>query len=292
MTPVRTPRPDSRFDDPGVAGHGRAISGTAGKRALLGALALPLAFAALCAQAQTTRQLEAQVSAQPAASLPGTGWGLGFAAGYDRMPYRDFDNKVRVLPLVSFESPSIGFFGTTFDIKLPSAGAVAFRLRARYFGDGYEADDSPYLDGMAKRRGGVSLGGAAVWGSQYGNLTVEALGAVGDAEGKRVRLAFERGFQSGAWSLTPRLEMTWLDSDHVDYYYGVRTGEARVGRAAYEGDSTVNVGVGLRLGYALAPNQSVFLDVGGTRLGSGIRDSPLVDRSTQSGVRAGYLYRF
>jgi outer membrane scaffolding protein for murein synthesis (MipA/OmpV family) len=42
----------------------------------------------------------------------------------------------------------------------------------------------------------------------------------------------------------------------------------------------------------LAPNQTTFVDLGVTRLGSSIKNSPLVDRSTLPMVRVGYLYRF
>ena len=48
----------------------------------------------------------------------------------------------------------------------------------------------------------------------------------------------------------------------------------------------------LRVDYRLSARQNVFLDVRSTRLGDGIADSPLVDRSTQTGLRVGYLYRF
>lgn len=37
---------------------------------------------------------------------------------------------------------------------------------------------------------------------------------------------------------------------------------------------------------------NVFLDMGAKRMGSSIRDSPLVEKSTQFGVGLGYLYRF
>jgi MipA family protein len=52
------------------------------------------------------------------------------------------------------------------------------------------------------------------------------------------------------------------------------------------------VEVGLRVDYRLSARQNVFLDLRSTRLGDGIADSPLVDRSTQTGLRVGYLYRF
>ena len=72
----------------------------------------------------------------------------------------------------------------------------------------------------------------------------------------------------------------------------MRSAEVRAGRAAYTGDAASNVEAGLRLGYAVAPRHNVFVDLSATRLGSAIKDSPLVDRSNQSSVKAGYLYSF
>lgn len=101
-------------------------------------------------QAQVLAPELAAKEAQPASSQ----WGLGIGAGYTTKAYRDFDNKVSPLPLVLYENRYISFFGTTLDAKLPSAGPVSFRLRAKYSMDGYEAKDSPFLSGMEERKGG------------------------------------------------------------------------------------------------------------------------------------------
>jgi outer membrane protein len=78
----------------------------------------------------------------------------------------------------------------------------------------------------------------------------------------------------------------------VDYYYGVRASEATAARPAYQGDSLTAVDVGLRLEYSPATRHSLFLDVSAKRFGGSIKDSPLVERVTQSFVGFGYLYRF
>ena len=252
-------------------------------------LAAALAFGAQhAAQAQVLAPELAAKEASPAPSQ----WGLGLGVGLDRKAYRDFDNDVKALPLLLFENRHVSFFGTTLDAKLPSSGPLSFRLRARYASDGYEAKDSPFLRGMAERKGGVWLGGAVLWRGSVVNASAEALAATGDAEGKRVKLELNRNFQVGAITLTPRVAVNWQDKKFVDYYYGVRAAEVRAGRAAYTGDAASNVEAGLRLGYAVAPRHNVFVDLSATRLGSAIKDSPLVDRSNQSSVKAGYLYSF
>lgn len=220
-------------------------------------------------------------------------WGLGFAAASDRKPYRAFDNKTQGLPLVTYENRYVSILGPGLDLKLPSAGPVSFRLRARYANDGYEPQDSPFLAGMDKRKAGFWLGGAATWHAGFANLSAELLAdASGNSDGMQFKLRLDRRFQAGAFDITPRISANWVDKKYVDYYYGVRSYEVRADRSLYEGRSTVNVEVGLRLGYALAPKQTVFLDVSASSLGSGVKDSPLVDRSSATAVRVGYIYRF
>ena len=247
-----------------------------------------LSVALPAAQAQVLAPELAAKEASPAPSQ----WGLGLAVGLDRKAYRDYDNDVQALPLLLFENRYISFFGATLDAKLPSSGPLSFRLRARYANDGYEAKDSPFLRGMAERKGGVWLGGAVLWRGSVVNASAEALAATGDAEGKRVKLELNRNFQVGALTFTPRVAANWQDKKFVDYYYGVRAAEVRVGRAAYTGDAASNVELGLRMGYAVAPRHNVFVDLSATKMGSAIKDSPLVDRSNQGSVKAGYLYSF
>lgn len=63
-------------------------------------------------------------------------------------------------------------------------------------------------------------------------------------------------------------------------------------RAFYEEKSTTNVQVGLRVDYTPVRHHMPFLDVGATRVGSSIKDSPLVDKSVQTSVAIGYVYSF
>jgi len=236
----------------------------------------------------------AQTSASPGAdSGAATQWGLGVGLDYQRRPYRDFDDKLRALPLLMFENRYVSVLGTRADLKLPSQGPVSFSLRMRYALDGYEADDSPFLAGMAKRKDSLWLGGTATWRSGFGNLSAEVLGdASGHSQGAQFRLQLDRRIRAGDFGFTPRIAAHWMDRKYVDYYYGVRAAEARTGRAFHRGEDAVNLELGVRVDYALTPRQSMFLDLSATHLGNAIQDSPLVDRSGLAGVRVGYLYRF
>lgn len=244
----------------------------------LGALAAPTAWAQ-----QSVKEMQDGESQ----------WGLGIGLGFQRKPYREFDDKAQGLPLILYENKYVSILGPSLDVKLPSAGPVSFRLRARYAADGYEAEDSPYLTGMDKRKASFWLGGAATWHADFANLSAELLAdASGNSKGSKFKLQLDRRFTSGAFGFTPRVSAQWMDRKYVDYYYGVRETEVRVDRARYDGQSAVNMELGLRVDYTIAPKQNVFVDFSATSLGSGIKESPLVDRSSSSAVRVGYLYRF
>jgi len=224
---------------------------------------------------------------------PGSLWGLGATVGFERKPYRDFDDKAQVLPVLFYENRWLRLAGPSLDLKLPSTESISWGPRLRFAGEGYEADDSPYLRGMSERKSSFWAGGAVSWHAPWATLSAEVLAdASGNSKGSRVTLAVERRFARGNIDLTPRLAVHYVDDKYANYYYGVRASEATALRPFHDGKSTSNVEVGLRIGYLLTPQQKLSFDVSTTRLGSGIKDSPLVDRNRQDSVRATYLYLF
>jgi outer membrane protein len=247
----------------------------------------------------------AQAQARPPAQVPAesieaphavdqTQWALGAAFNSQNSPYRGVTKRVSAIPLVLYESRYLHFFGTTFDLKLPTiADQLQFTFRAKYaLGDGYKASDSANLQGMEDRKGSVWGGVTAVWDNPFVKLSAELLTA-GSTKGSTVKLSAEHGFiVDSRFKLTPHASAVRMNSQYVDYYYGVKSNEVTADRAAYTGQSTTNVEVGLRADYALTPKQLILLDVSETRRGSGITNSPLVDKSSSFGFRLGYLYKF
>lgn len=207
--------------------------------------------------------------------------------------YRGIDRDSFALPLVTYESKWLSLGIPSTDVKLYSNHAVSFRLRARFDFEGYSPDDSPFLEGMEKRKRSIWTGGAFLWRNEIANVSAELLAdAMGNSKGTRASLQMDRRFNVGNVGLTPRLGIEWYDRKFVDYYYGVKASEATALRAAYQGKSTTALSVGLRFDYSPAARHTVLLDVGAKRLGSSIKDSPIVEKATQTMLGLGYLYRF
>jgi MipA family protein len=261
---------------------------SAGKPACVSALAAAL-----------TCSLPAMAAEPSGDAPPATSWSLGLGAASKQKPYTGMDRDTTVLPLLQLENQYVHVFGPVVEFKLPSLAIrdsqkPDFRIVGKYDGSGYESGDAPILDGMDKRKGGVWAGLKAQWKNGIADVSAEWLGdASGNSKGQRFNLGVDRTWRFGEHvMLTPRLGASWQDKKYVDYYFGVRDSEARADRPAYTGISGVSAEVGVRGAYMFDKRHSVFMDLAVSSLPKGIKDSPLVDHSTENRVFLGYLYRF
>ncbi|KIN15852.1 MipA/OmpV family protein [Vreelandella titanicae] len=233
------------------------------------------------------------------ASANKTTWGLGIGAISKQEPYAGIDRDNSALPLLQVENRYFRVFGPGIEFKLPSINIsdsqqLNFGIVGQYDGSGYEENDAPILNGMGEREGGFWAGAKMEWNSNLVDVDAEWLTDVsGNSDGQRFNLGLERTWQIGEHVLlTPRVGASWQDDKNVDYYFGVRDSEIRFDRPAYSGESAINIKAGVRGVYQFDQHHSVLMGVEVTSLADEIKDSPLVDRSTQNAVFVGYLYTF
>lgn len=251
------------------------------------ALSMALSLATVGAWAQSTAPAPAAPKAATAT------WGAGLLVSAEVLPYRGVGSELRVLPVLQFENSWLRVFGPVIDLKLHDAESSNLALRLRYADTGYKARDSAFLAGMGERKNSVWLGAKGEWRNGIGQLSGEWLAdPSGHSKGQQLKLVAETLKHVGPIGVVPRLGLVWQDKKYVNYHFGVSASEARAGREAYAGKAAVSTEIGTRLLYRLAPQQSVFLDLSATALGSAIQDSPLVDRRWVSAARLGYVYRF
>jgi len=241
--------------------------------------------------------------AQPGDSrTPPSGWALGVGAISQQKAYAGIDRDNMAIPFIQYENRWISISGPQVGFKLLGLDLAPDQrlnvsLVARWDGSGYDDDDiedTPILNGMRERKSGIWAGARIAWSSRWVDISAEALAdASGNSEGKRFNLGVEKTWHIGERLLvTPRVAASWQDRKSIDYYYGVRADEARAGRPAYLGQSGVNTEAGVRTMYLFDRRHSAFVDLEVSRLAGDIKDSPLVDRSTENRVFVGYLYRF
>ena len=223
---------------------------------------------------------------------PRNGWSIGVGAISSPEPYIGADDEILVIPVLSVTAGRFSFRGIGASWQLGEWGGFEAEalLRARF--GGFEEDDSPFLEGMEDRRFSADLGLELSWeGELVGVRLVPAVDVLDRSGGAEVALELFTPIQLGPVRLEPRAGAAWQSSGLVDYYYGVRPGEARPGRPAYRPGSTVNGTVGLFVFAPLADRVTFQSFIRFERLGSEIEDSPIVaDTSAVTGL-VGISYR-
>ena len=259
-------------------------------------LAVLAGGAASAANAQQTVTGDSGVPDSPG---KGTEWGLGIGVITKQDAYKGIKRDTMAVPLLRFENEYVEFFGLSLEVKLPSlqlgeGSRIKFGLVGEADLSGYEAKDSPFLAGMAERKGGLWAGAKAEWENEFVDVSAEwTADTSGNSKGRKFSLGLKKEWRLGQHAMvTPYVTAHRLDKKYVDYYYGVRAAEATAGRPAYSGKDGVNVDIGLRTVYQFDDHHSMLLDVGVTRLAKQIKASPLVDRSSTSKVILGYVYNF
>jgi outer membrane protein len=166
---------------------------------------------------------------------------------------------------------------------------LALKLRGAW-----DPDDFDRTAGMRERDRSVEAGVTAAWATRPVVISAAYYRDVsGTTDGNSALLTLTHRFRVGErWSLAPSLGVEWLSADIVDYYYGVRADETTATRPAYTGRAAVNLRAGFGARYLLARDWVLLTGVSYTRLGSGITESPIVERSGVASVHAGAGWRF
>ena len=159
--------------------------------------------------------------------------------------------------------------------------------------DGIDVDHAPLLVGLADREptleGGFRFSGGGRWGTADIGMGADLEGEHG---GVRAALRYEWPIRLDRLVIAPALFATWRDRRNADHYYGVDEDEAGAGRPAYEvSESSVDIGVGYSVTYALGAALSVFHAFETRTLDDPIDASPLTANGSPFAVSAGVLYR-
>lgn len=171
------------------------------------------------------------------------------------------------------------------------------RLDARAFTQvrflGLEPDSSPFLEGMQTRQKSLDAGVELIYRGRPVGFRLGALSDVlGRSNGQEVSATAITGAPLGKALVLVGFGPRWLSANRVDYYYGVRAAEARPGRPEYSPTSTINWDLTVSTVFNPTPRWSVFGLLTREGLGSAIRSSPLVERSSAYSLVAFVAYKF
>ncbi len=212
-------------------------------------------------------------------------------------PYKGIDTQSRGIPFFLYRTNKLSIYGPMMSYSLFEDEYWQIKALAKVRFEGYEQDDSSFLQGMDDRQWTLEMGGSLSRILTIGNITTDlAADILNEHKGYELRLYYSYDFRNifkiPALTVTPNIGLAYRSRQLNDYYYGVRESEAIAGRPAYNvGDST-GLMSGLRVNYKLSEKLSLMSLISFEWLDDEIRNSPIIDEDYIESFLLGITYKF
>lgn len=150
------------------------------------------------------------------------------------------------------------------------------------------------LDDIGKRRMAALAGLEYAYYAGPAVFSVQALQDVsGVHEGQELRAGLDYRLQGAKNLFTLAGGFVWQSDDVVDYYYGLdRSDVGEISELYYQGDDTFTPFVRVDWIRPISPSWTFQATVHNKWFGDGIKDSPLLEKSTSTTVFIGGVYHF
>jgi outer membrane protein len=216
--------------------------------------------------------LEASKRAKP------VGFFYGLALGLNKEIYKGVDNQVIAFPLIGYRGKNLNVFGPFMNYRLGEFGHFEFSAQSKLQLNGFDESDSEFFKGMADRRSSLDIGLGLSYKKDHFKTDLSLMRDVLDrSNGSELSVKFSKTYYAGPIFIAPSLGLKFLDSNYVDYYYGVGASEVSVNRSMYQGDAAINTILGLSIATPIFFSGFTRISLENTWYDSTINNSPLVD---------------
>jgi outer membrane protein len=151
---------------------------------------------------------------------------------------------------------------------------------------GFDESDSDIFKNMQDRKFSMDAGLGVTYEKKDWKISVSSMfDVLGRSNGYEAKANVARVFRKGPLFFEPSLSLSYLDSNHVDYYYGVKADETNPLTYTYTGDSALNSSLGFSVSTPILLGGFTQLAFNYTWYDSAITNSPLVEDNTNLNIR-------
>lgn len=224
-------------------------------------------------------------------------YALGLNVSISQNPYTNANNSVIAYPyLTSFQHASLtddwlliadGDLGVR---KVTSGGWVFGAVgRMQTLGLGSERPDE--LIGLNDKQWAIEIAPLVAYRGWPVHITAKTYKEISGRHGGWIsELRLEKPFKRPWGYIVPSIKAAWLDETYANYYYQVTLPEARQGRPVYSPGATMNLAAELSLGYQITEKWLLSGNISYEKLGTAIRNSPIVERDRLWSAGLGIAY--
>ncbi|MEJ4044433.1 MipA/OmpV family protein [Erwinia sp. SLM-02] len=221
---------------------------------------------------------------------------LGASVIYSQSPYKSGQDRYYPVPIINYDGDSFYLNTLQAGYYLWKDSQDQFSLTVLGSPQNYDPDDADDGDmkSLNKRHmtmmAGFSYRHMADWGIVRTTLAGDVLD---NSNGIIWDLTYLYRFEFGQFSLTPGIGALWNSSNQNQYYYGISSAESdRSGLNRYDADDSWSPYLELTGGWKISDSWNATVSGRYVRLGDEIKDSPMVDKSSQVLLWSGISYTF
>ena len=217
------------------------------------------------------------------------GFLYGFGLGINQELYKGYDRRVIPLPILGYRGDRLSVLGPFVSYDLLQQEGVKLAVQASPRFQGFDSSDSDIFIGMDERDFSFDAGLGLKYEKDDWNVGLSSMfDVLNKSDGYELKASLGRAFKSGPIFYEPSISVSYLDANHVNYYYGVGAHEATSSRPAYQTDSAVNTTIGFSIATPIFFDGFTRLSIDYTWNDATIADSPLVDTDTNLSLRLLY----
>lgn len=224
-----------------------------------------------------------------------TRYGIGFTKSVAQRPFVGVDDQSTSLPYIVFGYKDFYIEGLNIGYSLWQGGDVVVDALAtpRFYEVKASFASNDELDGIEETKPTYLAGLSVKYRGSLATTTLQLLGDVLESDGYELLASVSRAFEfDNGLSLVPSTGITWQSAALVDHFYGVQSNEASLNRPVYGGHSSANAHVSATALYDVGKHIQLLAQVKYEALGSGTRNSPVVDEDSIVTAVIGAVYHF
>ena len=211
------------------------------------------------------------------------GFLYGIGLGVNREIYKGYDRRVIPLPIIGYRDEKLSVLGPFISYEIAQLGDIELTVNASPRFQGFDEDDSYIFAGMEERKFSMDAGFGVKYQRNDWNINFDIKKDVlSRSKGVELTSSLGKAFRFGPVFVEPNLSLSYLDDNHVNYYYGVGLNEISNIRTAYQADSALNTAIGVSVATPIFFGGFTRLAITHTWFDSSISNSPLVEDDTSS----------
>lgn len=222
-----------------------------------------------------------------------SGFLYGIGLSTNKEIYKGYDRRNLLLPIIGYKGEKLNIYGPFVSYEVLKFSNVKIVVQAAPRFQGFDDTDSFIFEGMADRKFSMDAGIGLNYKKNNWKISFSSMfDVLNRSNGIELTSAIAHTFRFGPYVIEPKITLGYLDSNHVDYYYGVDKEEVSQNRAEYIGKKALNTGIGLTIATHIFFGGYTQINLQRTWFASEITNSPLVENHSNLIVRLLFTRKF